>query len=128
MVTVAPGGSVSPDTTGVWAVTEPATRKSALTTTTTEPTVNPRIITPEPVRFERGRAIFLALIYIIFPQLIIREGAAPDHGALVLGALGMAAGFVHGVGFVPRKTVFRIILGPTAAWLLMPLGSWLMLN
>jgi predicted membrane protein len=65
---------------------------------------------------------------VFFPQLIIRDGAAPNHWALVLGALGMAAGFVHGVGFVPRKTFFKILLGPLAAWVLMPLGSWLMLH
>ena len=79
----------------------------------------------------RGLSFLMASVFcvalVFFPQLIIRDGAAPNHWALTLGALGMAAGFVHGVGFVPRKTVFKIILGPLAAWIFMPLGSWLML-
>jgi predicted membrane protein len=32
---------------------------------------------------------------------------------------GICAGFVHGVGFVPRSRVLRWLLGLFAAWLLM---------
>jgi predicted membrane protein len=29
---------------------------------------------------------------------------------------GMAAGYVHGVGFMPRNRLLRIAFGPLAAW------------
>ena len=35
---------------------------------------------------------------------------------------GMSAGFVHGIGFVPRNNVLRVLLGPVAAWLGMGVG------
>lgn len=73
-------------------------------------------------------AAAFCLVLVVYPQLIIRDGAAPNHGALLLGLIGMAAGFVHGVGFVPYRTFFKILLGPLAAWILMPLGTCLMLN
>jgi predicted membrane protein len=34
----------------------------------------------------------------------------------------MSAGFVHGIGFVPRNNILRIVLGPVAAWLGMGVG------
>jgi len=46
---------------------------------------------------------------------------------LMLCMWGIAAGFVHGVGFVPRNLILRIALGPIAAWLLMLLGTAWML-
>lgn len=63
------------------------------------------------------------LAVLLFPQLLINGGQAPNHGALVLGLWGMAAGFVHGVGFVPRHVVARLALGPIAAWVLLVAGS-----
>jgi predicted membrane protein len=41
------------------------------------------------------------------------------HGRLMLMLWGICAGFVHGVGFVPRSRVLRWLLGLFAAWLLM---------
>jgi predicted membrane protein len=41
---------------------------------------------------------------------------------LTLIMWGMSAGFVHGVGFVPRNRVLRVLLGPVIAWLWMGLG------
>ncbi len=55
---------------------------------------------------------------VLFPQWVIEQGRPPHHGLLLLGLWGMAAGFVHGVGFVPRQPVLRVALGPLAAWLL----------
>lgn len=53
---------------------------------------------------------------VLFPQLVIEQGRPPHHGLLLLGLWGMAAGFVHGVGFVPRNRLLRAALGPLAAW------------
>lgn len=82
-----------------------------------------------PARFVSFTAAALfCLVIVLYPQLLVRYGGPPNHGALVLGLLGMAAGFVHGVGFEPRRPLFRILLGPLTAWLLLPLGTWLLLG
>jgi predicted membrane protein len=73
-------------------------------------------------------AALFCLVIVLYPQLLVRHGGPPNHGALVLGLIGMAAGFVHGVGFEPRRPLFRILLGPLSAWLLLPLGTWLLLT
>jgi predicted membrane protein len=64
-------------------------------------------------------AILLSLWLILFPQSIITDGQAPSHWLLLLCMWGIAGGFVHGVGYVPRNDFLRIVLGPIVAWLLM---------
>jgi predicted membrane protein len=73
-------------------------------------------------------ASVFCLAVLLFPQLLIDGGQSPNHGALVLGLWGMAAGFVHGVGFVPRHILARLALGPIAAWVLLITGSLLLFN
>ena len=68
------------------------------------------------------------LAVLLFPQMLINEGQPPNHGALVLGLWGMAAGFVHGVGFVPRHVLARLALGPVVAWMLLVAGSLMLFN
>lgn len=51
-----------------------------------------------------------------------------SHGLLSLTMLGVCAGFVHGVGFVPEGRAWRVLFGPWMAWLLMGLGLWLLLR
>ena len=50
------------------------------------------------------------------------------HGMLSLAMLGVCAGFVHGVGFLPMSRVWRIAFSPWLAWALMGLGLRLMLQ
>ncbi|MGD2073398.1 MAG: cyd operon YbgE family protein [Gammaproteobacteria bacterium] len=64
----------------------------------------------------------VSLLLTLYPQAVIQAGAAPRHTALTLTMWGVAAGFVHGVGFVPRNGLLRVLLGPLAAWSLMPCG------
>jgi predicted membrane protein len=73
-------------------------------------------------------ASVFCLAVLLFPQLLIDGGQPPNHGALVLGLWGMAAGFVHGVGFVPHHILARLALGPIAAWVLLIAGSLLLFN
>jgi len=73
-------------------------------------------------------ASVFCLAVLLFPQLLIVQGESPNHGALLLGLWGMAAGFVHGVGFVPRHVLVRFALGPVAAWVLLAVGSLLLFN
>ena len=65
----------------------------------------------------------LALAVIVYPRGLIHQGAAPDHAQLTLLMLGMSAGFVHGVGFVPDNRWARMLLGPYVAWPIL-LAGW----
>lgn len=75
----------------------------------------------------RGLSLFTALTLMLLVTLMPRaltleDGRPLGHGILMLVMWGMSAGFVHGVGFVPRHATLRILLGPWVAWLLMGLG------
>ena len=68
-------------------------------------------------------AIALMLLVTLFPRALTAEDGSPiSHGVLTLIMWGMSAGFVHGVGFVPRNRILRVLLGPVVAWLLMGVG------
>lgn len=68
-------------------------------------------------------AFALMLLVTLFPRpLTTPDGSPIGHSALMLIMWGLAAGFVHGVGFVPRNRLLRIVLGPVVAWLGMGLG------
>ncbi|MEO1767078.1 cyd operon YbgE family protein [Thiobacter aerophilum] len=68
-------------------------------------------------------AFTLMLLVTLAPRaLTTPEGGAVSHGLLMLVMWGLSAGFVHGVGFVPRHPVVRLLLGPIPAWLGMGLG------
>lgn len=69
--------------------------------------------------FSLASAGLISSVLTVFPGAIIQAGKAPDHGILVLCLLGVAGGFVHGVGFVPRSRLFRVLFHPLLAWLLM---------
>lgn len=84
------------------------------------------LYTPLAQRLSLLVTAVLGLLLSIFPQLVMPAGRAPDHVALMLCLWGMVAGFVHGVGFVPRHHMLRILLGPRTAWTMMPLGLYLM--
>lgn len=61
-------------------------------------------------------ALTICLAILGLPQLVVSENGSVDHGWLTILMWGMSAGFVHGVGFVPRNRVLRIVLGPLVAW------------
>ena len=68
-------------------------------------------------------AFALMLLVTLFPRpLTVEDGSPISHGVLTLIMWGMSAGFVHGVGFVPRNRLLRVLLGPVVAWLLMGVG------
>jgi predicted membrane protein len=73
--------------------------------------------------FSLGAAIVMMLLITLMPRgLTTTDGSTISHGVLMLIMWGMSAGFVHGVGFVPRNRVMRVVLGPVAAWLGMGAG------
>lgn len=63
-------------------------------------------------------AFVLMLLVTLFPRpLTVEDGSPIGHGALMLIMWGLAAGFVHGIGFIPRNRILRALLGPVVAWL-----------
>lgn len=73
-------------------------------------------------------AASLALAVVVYPRGLIHQGSAPGHGMLMLLMLGMSAGFVHGVGFVPDNRWARMLLGPYVAWPILFFGWALFLR
>jgi predicted membrane protein len=68
-------------------------------------------------------ALVLTVLVTLFPRGLAGTGGQPlGHGVLALVMWGLSAGFVHGVGFVPRAAILRVLLGPLVAWPGMGLG------
>ncbi|MEJ5211755.1 MAG: cyd operon YbgE family protein [Burkholderiales bacterium] len=68
-------------------------------------------------------AFTLMLLVTLAPRaLTTSDGSVVSHGLLTLVMWGLCAGFVHGVGFLPRHPLLRALLGPVPAWLGMGLG------
>jgi predicted membrane protein len=68
-------------------------------------------------------ALGLMLLVTLLPRgLTVEDGSPLGHGVLALVMWGLSAGFVHGVGFVPRNRILRVLLGPMVAWLGMSVG------
>lgn len=57
-------------------------------------------------------ACALSALILVNPQVIAASPGQIQHGALAVLMWGIAAGFVHGVGYVPVYPVWRIALGP----------------
>jgi cyd operon protein YbgE len=69
-------------------------------------------------------AIGMAGMVLTYPRAL----AEASHGMLSLLMLGICAGFVHGVGFIPEHTIWRILFGPWVAWPLLAAGYLLFLR
>ena len=69
-------------------------------------------------------ALGVSGLIFAYPKAVVHV----SHGLLSLVLLGVCAGFVHGVGFVPRARVWRIAFSPWLAWALMGAGLWLFLQ
>lgn len=67
-------------------------------------------------------AVALSTLILIYPNAIATSATEINHGMLSLLMWGIAAGFVHGVGFVPIHSLWRIVLGPVVGWVLMLIG------
>lgn len=61
-------------------------------------------------------ALAISVCLLIWPALAVSAAGHVDHGWLTLLMWGMAAGFVHGVGFIPRNRLLRVVFGPMVAW------------
>ncbi|SDG48129.1 cyd operon protein YbgE [Pseudomonas benzenivorans] len=73
-------------------------------------------------------AVPLSLVLLVHPAAMLDAEGRYSHGLLMLAMWGVAAGFVHGVGFVPRAWLWQLVFHPLLAWLLMGLGYLLLLR
>lgn len=74
-------------------------------------------------------AIALSMLLLVYPRAVADSVSEVRHGLLVLMMWGCAAGFVHGVGFVPRFALWRLAFHPVTGWLLMVAGiGWIALH
>ncbi|OHC32504.1 MAG: Cyd operon protein YbgE [Pseudomonadales bacterium RIFCSPLOWO2_12_59_9] len=70
----------------------------------------------------------LALLLLIHPAAMLDAQGRYSHSLLMLVMLGVAGGFVHGVGFDPYQRLWRWLFGPLLAWPLLLLGYVLLLR
>ena len=83
---------------------------------------------PLPLRLlSLALAIALSVLVLVYPRAVASSVSDVRHGLLSMMMWGIAAGFVHGVGFVPRLLPWRIAFHPITGWLLMAMGiAWLL--
>ena len=59
-------------------------------------------------------AIALTLLLTIYPPILTTPAGKADHAAATLALWSMSAGFIRGVGFVPRNRVLRALFSTGA--------------
>jgi predicted membrane protein len=70
----------------------------------------------------------LALVIMLYPVALSKDGATPPHELLALVMLCISAGFIHGVGFTPTAALWLYLFHPFLGWLLMAVGLLLILS
>jgi len=65
-------------------------------------------------------------VLTVAPFLVARQMTPAAHAILPVLLLGISAGFVHGLGYVPRLVFMRALATPLFAWPLIA-GSVVML-
>jgi cyd operon protein YbgE len=73
-------------------------------------------------------AVTLSVLVLIYPRAVATSVSEVNHGLLNLLMWGIAIGFIHGVGFVPRLAVWRVVFHPVIGWSLMVFGILLTLS
>lgn len=61
----------------------------------------------------------LSLTLLFAAPLFADKIQGSGRGILMLGLLGIAGGFVHGVGFTPHNIVFKFLFNPWISRILM---------
>ena len=67
-------------------------------------------------------AIALTLLLTLYPPILTTPAGKADHAAATLALWAMSAGFVRGVGFVPRHVVPRLLFSTAACLLCLALS------
>jgi len=68
-----------------------------------------------------------SLVILVDPYLLAGVPSWRLHTGLPIAMLGGAGLFMHGLGFVPRTWILRILFHPATAWLLFTAGGCLCL-
>ena len=68
-----------------------------------------------------------SLVILVDPYLLAKVPSWRLHTGLPIAMLGGAGLFMHGLGFVPRTWVLRILFHPATAWLFFTAGGCLFL-
>lgn len=69
----------------------------------------------------------LSALLLTYPRAVATSLSEVNHTLLFLVMWGIATGFIHGVGFVPRMIIWRIVFNPFIGWPLMATGFLSML-
>lgn len=69
-------------------------------------------------------AITIMLLLSVRPDVLANAQGRADHGAAMFACWAMAAGFVRGVGFVPRFWLWRWAFSAWACALGVALAIW----
>jgi len=67
-------------------------------------------------------AIIISVVLTAYPKLIAESIHEVDHGLFTLFMWAVSAGFIHGVGFEPKGSLWRLLFNPMIAWALMGYG------
>lgn len=59
-------------------------------------------------------AILITLTIVIYPHWLSGATGQPDHFAAFLLFWAMSAGYVRGVGYIPKRLLFRYLFGMIA--------------
>lgn len=73
-------------------------------------------------------AIALSALILVYPRAVATSVSDVNHSLLNLLMWGIAIGFIHGVGFVPRMAIWRTVFSPFIGWPLMAFGILLTLS
>jgi predicted membrane protein len=61
----------------------------------------------------------LSVVILIVPTTLTTSDNSVNHSILMLVLFGIMLGFIHGIGFKPLTRLYRAILHPLLAWLIM---------
>jgi predicted membrane protein len=64
-------------------------------------------------------AVSLSLTLLFLAPLLKDGIQGGGRGILMLVLLGIAGGFIHGVGFIPKMYLLRCLFNPWVSWPLM---------
>lgn len=69
-----------------------------------------------------GMAIALSTLIFTYPQTVGSPESGLNRSLLIFLMWGIAIGFIHGVGFIPRMIAWRVVFSPFIGWPLMLYG------
>ena len=68
-------------------------------------------------------AIALTLLLTVYPPILTTPAGKADHAAATLALWSMSAGFIRGVGFVPRNRLLRVMFSTAACLVCLALSA-----